>query len=797
MSQAFLIDLRAAARSLLASRGFTTIAVATLGMGLALCMTVLAVLNAYLVRALPYPAADRLYRLDYAAPGQDRPQNLERLEWRALDDAIEHPIAWDLDVFYMLSGARGEHTQRVAGAWVTPGYIHGFGIRATRGRLFEERDFRAGEPQVALISHTLWQTRYLADPAIVGRTFQAYVSDRPDEAETFTIVGVLPRDLWHINTYSEVLAPLRASSYPYMARLRPGVSRETAADRLTAFVRAGAAAVPEGWRAIVTPLRDSYVASVRPMLLAVAAGAVLVLLIAGANVAVLMLVRGRRRQKDVAIRLAMGASPARVVRLLAFEGLLIGLSATVLGLGISHLAVSALGPLVEGFLDRRVPGGVDAVAIDGTVVGLAVASGLILTSIFSLVSLLATRAPRWAIGLSSARGATDSRAARRARSVLIAVEVAASLTLLAGAALMVASALRMLRVDFGIDAGGVATAGVGLRQRSYPDAASQTRYYERLLAQLAGVGGSPSFALGNWWPLQTITPRRVAADGAARQADASVFAVTGGYFATLGMALRDGRDFTARDAAGDPVVIVSESLARRLWPGARAVGQQLAFPSDDGARREIRRVVGVVNDVRQSHRDDSQLDAYVPFLEQAGRFAFIYLRTPATPSWESDLRAAVAAVDPEVALATPQWLQAGLEQERQRPRFLALLLTVFAVVACGMALVGMYGVIAYAVRQRQREVAIRMAVGANARAVMWLFLRQGGLVLLGGLGAGVAGAMGLGRVLQSYLHGVAPSEPGLLAAATLAFAVSGLVAVWWPARRAALTDAAIVLKEEG
>lgn len=797
MSRALFIDLGGAVRSLLGSRGFTAIAVVTLGMGFALCMTVLAVLNAYLVRALPYPAADRLYRLDYAGPGQSRPEDLERLEWRALDDVIECPIAWDLDVFYVLSGASGEPTQRVPGAWVTPGYIDGFGIRAARGRLFEARDFQVGGPHVALISHTLWQTRYRSDPDVVGRTFQAYVSDRPDEAETFTIIGVLPPDLWHINTYSEVLAPLRAPSYPYLARLRPGVSRETAADRLTAFVRAGAAAVPDGWRAIVTSLQDSYVASVRPMLLAAAGGAGLVLLIASANVAVLMLVRGRRRQNDLAIRHALGASPARIVRLLVFEGLLIGLSASALGLGVSHLAASALGPLVGGFLDRRVPGGVDAVAIDGSVVGLAAACGLILTSIFTLVSVLSVRAPRWCSGLSSARGTTDSRTARRARSMLIGIEVAASLTLLVGAVLMVTSSLRMLRLDFGIEAHRVVTAGVGLRQRSYPDAASQRQYYERLLSQLAGVGGSPSVALGDWWPLQSTTPRHVAVDGDTRQTAASVFAVTGGFFATLGMSMRDGRDFIAPDASvSEPVVIVSESLARGLWPGTRAVGQLLALPSDDGDTREIRRVVGVVSDVRQSHNDDNQFDAYVPFMQQAGRFAFIYLRSPTTASWESDLRTAVADVDPEVALGTLERLEAGLEQERQRPRFLAMLLVVFAVAASGMALVGMYAVIAYAVRQRQREIAIRMAVGANAGSVMWLFLRQGGLVLLGGLVAGLVGAVGLGRVLQSYLHGVAPTEPGLLAAATMAFAVSGFAAIWWPARRAASTDAAIVLKEE-
>ncbi len=533
------------------------------------------------------------------------------------------------------------------------------------------------------------------------------------------------------------------------------------------------------------------------MLTAAAAGASLVLLIAGANVAILLLVRGRRRQRDLSIRLALGASTTRLVRLLVFEGVILGVAATAIGLGLGRLAMDALAPLVEEFLDRRVPGGVEALTFDGTVLVLTALCGLGVTLLFTVVPLLAVRLPRLSLSFAGARGATDSRAARRTRSVLISVEVAASLTLLVGSVLMLESARRMLHVDFGIDADRVVTAGLGLRQQSYPDEPTRVAYFERLKARLGGVAGSASVALGNWSPLQTVQPRAIRTTGAAPiETDAGTFAVSSGYFETLGIPILDGRGFTPGDnISTEPVVVVSAALARQLWPGGRGVGQQIVCPSERGPG-DVRRVVGVAGDVRQSHADTNQRDAYLPLLQEADRFAFVYLRQPRSPAWESELRGAVANVDREVAISAARRLDTGLEQERRRPRFLAGLLTMFAVSACGMALVGLYGVIAYGVRQRQREIAIRMAIGADRGAVTRLFLVQGAVVLGVGLAAGLWGAVHLGRVLESYLHGVTPADPRLLALALAGFALTGLVATWWPARRAAAINAAIVLKDE-
>ncbi len=793
-------DVRSAVRSLLGARGFTSVALLTLGTGLTLCLTALTVINAYLIRPLPYPAASRLYNVGLAAPGQDAPRGLSSLDWSLLDDVVEHHIAWDLDMFYLLGGAYPEPTP---GAWVTPGFLQGLGLRAAIGRALDASDFQRGRPLTVLISDRLWESRFGRDPGAIGRVFTAYVSDRPDEPEAFTIVGVLPAGFWHLNPYTDVLAPLRAPAFPYMVRLREGVAPEIAVERMTALVRSIGQPIPEDWRARLTSTHARYVAEARPIILAVAVASGLVLLIACANVAVLLLVRGTGRRHEIAIRLALGASQAQIARLLALEAIVLGGSATVVGLAMSALVTRQLGPILEQQLGRRVPGGIAALALDQTVVIGAILFGLATTVVCALAPLTAT----WRTQLSrplavSGRSVTDGRRTRQARSVLIAVEVAASLTLLTGSSLMIASTLRMLQVDFGFRAAEVLSFSVGLRQRSYPDPATRTAFYQRLLDRVAEASGNQSVALGEWWPSQGRRPSQVEAEGTGTATmEADVIAVSANYFATLGIALRDGDLFSAMQdrLGGERVVVLSETLARRLWPGARAVGQRLrvsAATTDIDVPAAAYRVVGVVNDVRDTHADEDHGDAYVPLLQRPGRSAFLYVRAEIPADAGSDLRGVVARLDPEAAVGIPRTLDTVLNRERVRSRTLAWLLSAFAACAGALALVGVCGVIAYSVRQRQREIGIRMAVGADRGSVTRLFVREGGTLLLWGLTVGLLGAVAIGRLLRSQLFGIEPAEPHVLAATTIAFATGGLLAIWWPARRAAGIDPACVLKEE-
>jgi predicted permease len=785
-------DLRAVVRVLLKAPSFTLLAFTTLTAGMALCVTVVSVVNAYVVRSLPYPSADRMYRIDYAAPGQPPPRGLETVNWRALDDVVEHGLSWDLDVFYMLGG---EYPEAAPGAWVTPEYLRGFGVRVAQGRLFDDNDYRAGSAPVAIVSDRVWRTRFGGADDVVGRRFQAYVSDRPDEPETFTIIGVLRADHWHFNAYSEVLAPLKAPSYPYQMVLRAGTGPSAAAERIAAVVSAAIPSLPREWRPALTGTQDSYVAAVRPVLWSVAVAAGLVLLIAAANVAVLLLVRGRRRQKELAMRLALGATPARAARLLVLEGVVLALTATVAGVLIASAALGTLGPAIERVLERRIPGGSGALVIDTTVMAVAAGSALLVAIVFALAPLLGVSNRRLAASLIAGRSTTDGVRMQRMRALLIAIEVAASLTLLAGASLMAESAIRMLRVEFGLHADSVLMTSVSLRQRSYPEAAARAVFYRRAAETLAGLPGVMAVGIADAAPLQARDPNRLARSRDAAT-EANVFAVDPGYFTAVGQSVRDGRGITHGDVfGGEPVAVVSDALARRLWPRGRAVGQRLTIEAS-GVAPATHAVVGVVSDVRQSHADTHFADVYLPLAQQAGRFATLFVRHSGSGLPEPELRRAIAGIDAEVAIGVPRPLAAAVEQERDRPRFLAAMLTVFALFSCVVAVVGMYGVIAYAVRQRQREVAVRIAIGADSGSVTRLFMRQSALVLSAGVALGIGGAGALGQVLHTQLHGVRPFEPRVVLLAAAAFAATGLLATWWPARRASRIDPAVLLRDD-
>jgi putative ABC transport system permease protein len=818
-------DVRHAVRSLRRARGFTTVAVGTLAASLALAVAVMAVVNAYLLRGLPYPESDRLFNVRYALPGHDFPQGLAALDWRALDDLVEHPIAWDLDNFSL----RGEpYPELAAGTWATPGYMAGFGVRPALGRGFGPRDYEEGQPLVAIISHRLWQTRFGGTPDVLGRQFDAHVNDRPEELERFTIIGVLAAGQWHMNAFTEVLAPLKAPTFPYLVRLREGLNPALAANRITAMVRRANPGLPPEWRADLLSTHTEYLGQVRPLLLSLAAATVLVLLIGCANVAVLLTARASQRRREFAVRKALGATAGRVTRTVMAEAMVLGLAATALGLGAALLIVDAAAPVIDSQLGRAAPGGASAIAIDGTILLAGLAAGLLATCACSLVAVWASGRTPVSLALTGGqKSATDGPAHGRARATLIAVEVAASLALMVGAALMVQSGLRILDVDMGLDVDGVSVARISLRQRAYPDVASQQAFYEQARQRIAALPGVAAIAFTNWWPLQAAPPREVSAatPGRPPATRAGVSSVSADYFPALGIALRDGRVFTRDDRAGAPdAAVVSATLARTLWPDRRAVGERLQIAPPAGTTEAPRSflVVGVVADVRHSHTDTELADVYLALAQAPAPAVFAYLR--ASPELKSpelkspelkfgptygesqlrrnfssgierDIRDAVAAIDPDLALGTPRPLAEILDQQRAAPRLLASLLVVFAVLAMMLSLVGIYGVIAYAVRQREREIAIRMAVGAAGRDVLAMFLRQGAVVLACGLALGVVAAVGLGRVLETQLFGVRPAEPAVLAAMTMAFAMCGIAAVAWPARAAAGMDPAAALKE--
>ena len=800
MGHGVVSDIRHAWRSLVRTRGFLTISIATLSAGIALCVSVMAIVNAYLVRGLPYPESDRLYWVRFGEPAGPAVRDLDKLEWRALDDMVEHPIAWDLDYFNLRGAPFPVGAQ---GTWVTGGYMAGFGITPAQGRAFGPGDFAAGAAPVALISHRLWQTRFGASPDVIGKTFETYTNDRPDEPQTFTIIGVLPERLWHFNVFTDVMAPLRSPTFPYMVRLRPGVRADDFAGRVAAFVR-GARTVPDGWRVHVVSAHANYVEQVRPMLLALATATGLVMLIACANVAMLFTVRATQRQREIAVRRALGATGVRIARALAAEAVVLGAISTAAGLLAAQALLAVTAPILGRHLGTPPPGGAGTVVITAQIFGAALLTGLFVIAVCCAAQLWTCSRAKLAETLSGGqKGASAGPRQQRTHAVLIVVEVAACLTLLVGASLMIRSGLRILAVDMGLDAHDVIVGRVNLNQRRYPDAASRNTFYDRVVAGVHTAAGTRGVAFANSWPLQAAPSRPVGRDepNAALSTRAGVIGVSVDYFATLGITIEEGRSFTAADVPGaERVAIVSRTLAARLWPGRRASGERLrigpAQTAPAGAQGTSFVVVGVADDVRHTHTDDDLADVYVAFRQSPGPAAFMYVKaTGVMARIERDLRDVLAALDPDMALAIPRPLAEILDQQRTSPRLLASLFTVFAWLAAILALVGIYGVISYTVRQRQREIAIRLAIGADRGMITRLFLRQGGVVLGAGLLLGVAGAILLGRVLETQLFGVRPADPAAIALVLLPFAACGLIAVFWPARAAASADPAAALRD--
>lgn len=624
----FWDDLRIALRSLKKARGFAAAVVATLALAIALATSVLAVVNAYLIRALPYPGASRLYGVSYSRPGEAAPRGLADLSWDALSDVVEHPISWDLDMFYLVGG---DHPDAAPGAWVTPGFMQGLGIRPAVGRGFAPDEFKPGGPQVALLSHGLWQRRFGGDSGVIGRQFGAYVSDRPSDPDLFTIVGILPANFWHLNPYTEILTPLRAPSYPYLVSLREGISPAVAEQRITDLVRQGQGRPATQPSVELRSVHAQYTRTIRPILLAIGAAVGLVLLIAGANVAFLALIRGTRRQREVAVRLALGAGRTQVARMLLAEALLLAGTAALVGTGLARVLLRLLAPGVQLQLGRPIPGGPAALSIDGTVAAATVGLTLLLGAALTLAPLLASRHSLFSM-LRRGKSGTEGSHGRRTRAALIAVEVAGSLSLLVACGLMVRTVVGLLQVDLGIQPARVLTATLGLRERSYPDAEPRITFYERLLGELGQTSGVTGAALSAPSPLSEFEPTPIQAEdpGSPASSVAGIRWITPGYFTVLAIPVSQGRDFSNQDRAGsEPVAILSQSAARRLWPGKPALGKRLRVVERQITRWDTvtvtRTVVGVVRDVRHSPTDSVPAEVYVPLLQAPGRFAAIVL----------------------------------------------------------------------------------------------------------------------------------------------------------------------------
>lgn len=783
---AFLRDVRFAARGLRRTRGFTIAATLSLALGLALTATMVSVVNAYLIRTLPYAAVERLYHLRYAPPGPWEPSGMTGLDWSSIQDVVEYPIAASGDTFVV---GEGGYAVALRGLRVPRSFVEGLGVSVVAGRGFLPEDFVSGAEPVALIGHALWRTRYGADPAVIGRLMRTVSESRPDAAQTLRIVGVIAPGFYYGRDRRagvvELMLPHREPVRTYMVRLREGVPPAAAEQRLTeAARRAATSPIPAAWSGVELELvRERSIGALRPILFGATAAVALVLMIVCANVAVLMLLRAMQRQPEVAVRLAIGAGRRHIARMLLAETSLLCGTALVCGVGLTAVALGTVAPLVEAKLGRPAPGAT-GITLDTTVLAIVAGVSLMVAVLLSLAPLSS-----WSRRLTNALGhdarvATEGRRMGRLRTGLMTFEIAGALVLLVGCGLMVRSVVQMLSTDLGFAADGLSASRIMLRARDYPDAAAFRRFHERFANDLAATTGSP-VAFSSWPPFVPPPEHLIESETGSAPPTAGALAVSAGYFHVFQIPLRAGRDFTAADASTEaPVAIISESLARQLWPGGSAIGRRLRnVERTQGGDRPgpWRTVVGVAGDVRQTYDDAVRRDVYRPRTPD-GRYGTFYVRTGRPwPRLFEDLQRVAAGIDRDAVINEPR-LVANENEALARTRFMTYLLGAFAGAAALLAMLGIYGVTAYAMQQRRKEIAIRVALGATNRALAAIFLRQGAGVLGAGIGAGIAGALFLSRFLHHQVFGVSSFDLLTYAAASLLLAAAGLAAVLWAAR---------------
>lgn len=624
-------DLAFALRSLRRDAGASVLAILLLATGAGAAAAVFGIVDAYLLRPLPYPQSDRIVSVRVTAPeGHQAPRSsdLAAVELGA-SGVVAVATSWDLDVFTLIGG---DAPERAPGAWVDPAYFRVLGVTPVIGRPLEESDLRSGGANVAVISHGLWQHRFGGDPNILGVSFQAWVSDRPEEAESFTVVGVMGADFWPFVRYSEILTPLRAQQFPYLARLAPGVDVAAASEALTTLVRAHLGETgDQTTRVELQPLQERYTAPIRPLLMVLLAAAVLVLLIASGNVALLLFVRAGRRERELAVRAALGAGRERLVRQLVFEGLAVAATAALLGLAVAEAILGTLGALIADQVGRATPGGVGALRLDA---GGALLLLLVCTTVglgLGLVSSLVVRRPELSLTLRAGPGTTDTRERQRTRQLLVASEVALSLGLLVAAGLATRSALHLGTLELGFETDRILTTSIGLREQSYPQDEDRERFASQLLERLSAAPGVEAAALATMPPFAALTPQRIEIVGESGVQEATgigIRNISSSYLATLRIPVLAGRALDDRDRQGtEPVAMVSADLARRLWPQSSPLGQRLRLGGSamemamagDG-ESQWREVVGVTGSVRETLVGEDLGEVYVPLDQSPSRW---------------------------------------------------------------------------------------------------------------------------------------------------------------------------------
>ena len=799
-----LRDVSYSVRVLLKNYAFTIVVILTLALGIGANTAIFSFANGILLRPLPYPQSDRLAVLDETAlkRGIDSMSVSfpNFLDWREQNKVFEDIGAYYGTSRFSLTGA-GEPTE-IRGSYISHGLLEILRVSPQLGRSFTANEDRPEEDTVVILGHDLWQRNFGGDLNVIGKKIT--ISNRAR-----TVIGVMPRG-FRFPEISELWVPLALTTKDFtrtdhglnaIARLKDGVSiteAQTEMNNIAARIEQQNPVTNEGLGVKVTSLHENLSGDYRQALLILLGVVGFVLLVACVNVANLMLARATARQKEFALRAALGAGRWRIMRQLLIESLLLAIVGGALGFALSlwalHLLLTAI-PIQLPFWMNF--------AIDLRVLGFTLAITLITGIIFGGIPALQTSRVDLNDTLKEGgRGSAGVRAG--ARSLLVVTEIALSLILLVGAGLMIQSLLRLQRVNIGLDAKNILTATVLLPRAKYREDEQRGTFFKQLVERVRGLPGVQAASAtatlplggGNWGRGITVEGYPVLPVGQAQMIQHTV--VTPGYFRTMGIPLLSGRDFTDADTKGSPdVTIIDERLAREYWPNDTPIGKRVRFgPPEDNEPWHI--VIGVVGAVRhQRVQEDTRKSVYLPHLKMPVTGLTVVARTSSSPrELAGAIRREVAQLDPDLPISRISTMEDVVAESIWQPRLYATLFAVFAAGALILALIGIYGVMAFLVQTRTHEIGVRMALGATARDVFKLIVGRGMKLTAIGVLVGVGGAIALTRLMHGLLFNTSATDPITFILISVLLSLAAFFACYVPARRAAKVDPLVALRYE-
>jgi len=800
-------DLRYGARMLLKQPGFSLIAVLTLALGIGANTAIFSIVNAVLLRPFPYRAPERLVILRERLYGGGVNSGVSYpnfADWRAQNTAFAAIAAVRQNESFNLTSA-GE-PERLQGQLVSAEFFSTLGIQPLVGRDFLPEDDQPGATPAVILSYGLWQRRFGGDESVVGKQLML-------NQQSYTVVGITPPD-FQFGLEADVTVPISLQAERFrvrgadpgsrvVARLKPHVSVQQAETELNLVAARLEQQYPEsnkGRRALVTPLRESFVGNARQPLLILLGAVGLVLLIACANVANLLLVRASGRASEMAVRVTLGASRVTLVRQLLTESMLLAALGAALGILLAFWGTSLIAAQLPDGIPR-----LQEAKVDTPVLGFTLAVSLLTGLLFGLAPALQASRPNLTEGLKEGgRGSSGRR--QRLRSVLVIGEVALTLTLLVGAGLLIQSFWRVLAVDPGFKAQNLLTMQVSVNN---PDGQQIANFFEQLQQNVRNLPGVKSVAVSNGLPFGNANRPIFIIEGRPRpepgkEAGGIRYTVSPGYFQTMGIDLLKGRLFTAEDTRdGQRVIVIDEALARQHFLNEDPLGKRLKQGPDSPSLE----IVGVVRHVEQDGLDGqaSNLAQFYTNFDQISlqglpnnvRRINLLVRAEVEPlGLAAAVRSQIAALNKDQAVFNVRTMEQIVAQSVAARRFSMLLLTLFAVVALALASLGIYGLMSYIVAQHTREIGVRMALGAQASDVLKLVIGQGMLLALAGVALGLVAALALTRTMKTLLFGVSATDPLTFAALALLLVLVALLACYVPARRATRVDPAVALRCE-